>query len=1131
MEDGDVLIFNPDTEFKILEEFEFDELIQRPEEVKFFTITEQTTDFFEKLLPKTGKLSKATIQKTEYQVAAFKKLYSKLLKETPTGFESSVLSRPSKLPWISYSNTNEPLRTKFNWNERWTPLYAPDRGLQPNYYIQLLDSLPKNAITYPEGPGQVLYPATVNKSKVLGPFEFTKTAFREDGTFSIKKIIRPDTEDIAKFTGYTLGIPPLQPPAPLDGHPFLSVREAPIYIESDEPLEVLLPSVEAIFQHAVPRTTNPYKDATPYMKIYDIKLSQVPWKIWRESFPPAELVEEGAPPIEIPFKVDEGMAPSKVLTEVYRSRWFPGLSSRYWLSTQIDGGQLVSKILQSQNGNLGPIAIPPPSILPPPVPIEGGPEDCLPTVITNFEDFASRGIFRTPRCAVCGWYGHGASTCPDRKGPVKKEYKDGGGCIPLGLVTSEREETLHEGKVAWLPGTDEAILKDYQKLIIQYTEKPVDLFAKAPEAPPVAPPPEVREFIQAVMNDQNRTPEDKANDIQVLLDDSESVLVGKIYTDKDTKQFLICEHTLHQLDGDYEKDPTKFLLEWSVVDRGYKVCKHCGERIVNILQAQDEYDENGRLIQMRSKISKPTFVPEEHITFAASLRKLQSIFNMDSPAEDIFFLMLSLIQVLPEEDQLKPILDFVRSEVSKVNAKTSGEKLDGKKKSNVDYALSLFGFNGVIVLLQLHKPQLVPRRSFGSRPLVLRGFPRDTDDSTDAPLIDSLLSALANTFESYPNTFKGTSAVLLRNILNDRKSVRKLAISSMTKQFVPAFKEKLQRAKDSMKTVDVSYVIQNTFQPPIVKPTKNVEFMPPSDKLTVDSEKFRCRDPSPPWLIPSMPFSFRQPELGIVLPIRPSSKAVGVPLMRDGVSSYVPTADEVRARLKKKVPASKQLKSVLDVDAPEFLRSVLLEWMVIVAESRTTSGEIRRFIRDIRPRVERAYSDPSLLRDFFKGILIEFYGMIDGDATLTSLIERSFSDNIVIRSLFAKAEESKKSVDSLRAREREEFKDRMRRIPDAQREITKTLIDRGLMSYLITRSDRETFVKEMNLPPPQPADAPPEVNEDDINIERDVGAQGEVPEANGVELENDYGDYGDMRARNADGEEYNENIPFADEEF
>ena len=1127
MEDGDVLVFNPDTEFKIIEEFEFDELIQRPENVRFFTIAEQTTDLFEKLLPKTGKVSKAYIQKAEYEVDAFKKLYSRLLKETPTGFDRHVVPRPSKLPWISYANTNDVVRSAYEWTEKWIPIYGKDRGLQPNYYIQMLDSLPKDGLVYPEGPGQVLYPATINKTKVLGPFQYTKTTYREDGTYTISKVYRPDTEDKGKFTGYNVEVPPLAPPAPLEGHPFLGAREAPIYIESDEPLEILLPSVEAIFQHAVPRTTNPYKDAVPYMKVYDVKLSQVPWSIWRESFPPAELVEEGAPPIEIPLKVDEGMAPSKVLTDVYRSKWFPGLSARNWLMRQIDGGNLVSKILLSQAGNLGPIAIPPPSILPPPVPIEGGPEDCLPTVITDFTDFAQRGIFRTPRCATCGWYGHGSSNCPDRRGPVTKEFKDGGGCIPLGFVTSEREETLHIGKQAWTPGTDEAILKDYQKLLIQYTDYPVEIFVKAPEAPAPVPPPELREFINAILDDAKRSPEDKAVDIQNLLDDAESVIVNKNYTDKESSQFLICQHTLAQLSGDFEKDPDKFLLEWSVVERGFKVCKYCGEQIVNILQAQDEYDENGRLIQMRSKIAKHAFVPEEHMSFTASLAKLQTIFNPESPAEDIFFLLLSLLQVLPDEDQLKPVLDFVRAEVGKVQARIAGKTLQPKERSNFEYAMSLFGFNGVVILLQIHRPQLIPRRSFGGRPLVLRGFPRDTPDSADAPILDSLLGALANTFENYPNTFKGTSVVLLRNILNDRKTVRKMAVSSLTKQFVPAFKTQLERAHDLMTAVDVTYVVQNTFQPPLMKPAKDVDFMNPADKVAIDDTPlYRCEGPSPPWLTPSMPFSFRQAELGITLPIRPSSQAERVVLTRAGPGVYTPTTDEVRTRLRIKVSTAKFVKTVFDLESAELLRSVLLQWFVMVAESESATDTVQRYIRGIRPRVETAYADPSLLRDYFKGILLELLSMIDSDPMVMAILERSFTSDIAIRSLFTKADEAKKSVDSLRAREREEFKARMRRIPDAQREITKILIDRGLMSYLITKADREMFVKEME--PPAVVAAPPD---DDENIDRDEGPQGEVPEANGVELEDDYGDYGDRRAMNADGEEYNDNNAFEDDGF
>ena len=75
MEEGDLLLFNPTSEFQVLEEFEFDELIQRPEETRFYTLTEQTSDFLEKLLPQSGKkIPKAILKKAEDQVEAFKLL-------------------------------------------------------------------------------------------------------------------------------------------------------------------------------------------------------------------------------------------------------------------------------------------------------------------------------------------------------------------------------------------------------------------------------------------------------------------------------------------------------------------------------------------------------------------------------------------------------------------------------------------------------------------------------------------------------------------------------------------------------------------------------------------------------------------------------------------------------------------------------------------------------------------------------------------------------------------------------------------------------------------------------------------------------------------------------------------------
>ena len=52
MSSARVLTFDP-SEFVVLEDaLEFDETIERPEAVRFFTVEEQETDAFEKLMPK-----------------------------------------------------------------------------------------------------------------------------------------------------------------------------------------------------------------------------------------------------------------------------------------------------------------------------------------------------------------------------------------------------------------------------------------------------------------------------------------------------------------------------------------------------------------------------------------------------------------------------------------------------------------------------------------------------------------------------------------------------------------------------------------------------------------------------------------------------------------------------------------------------------------------------------------------------------------------------------------------------------------------------------------------------------------------------------------------------------------------
>ena len=54
--------FDPATEFQILETFDFEEEVQRPESLRFYTLDEQLLDYVEKSMPK-GKYSFVTQSK------------------------------------------------------------------------------------------------------------------------------------------------------------------------------------------------------------------------------------------------------------------------------------------------------------------------------------------------------------------------------------------------------------------------------------------------------------------------------------------------------------------------------------------------------------------------------------------------------------------------------------------------------------------------------------------------------------------------------------------------------------------------------------------------------------------------------------------------------------------------------------------------------------------------------------------------------------------------------------------------------------------------------------------------------------------------------------------------------------
>jgi hypothetical protein len=96
------------------------------------------------------------------------------------------------------------------------------------------------------------------------------------------------SEDVVNRLGYWLAKRPLEIPNPLADHPFLAANTA-TFVESTAPLKDVLPSLDAVLTHGVPVTTDPYRVGGPYLKLYDIQLSSIPWSGWKSRFPPVEV--------------------------------------------------------------------------------------------------------------------------------------------------------------------------------------------------------------------------------------------------------------------------------------------------------------------------------------------------------------------------------------------------------------------------------------------------------------------------------------------------------------------------------------------------------------------------------------------------------------------------------------------------------------------------------------------------------------------------------------------------------------------------------------------------------------------------------------------------------------------------
>jgi hypothetical protein len=1049
-------------EFQIVEDLEYDETIQRPEQIRFYTLDEQVSDAYEKMVPR-GRTTKFELELVKKEAERIRSLYEQHIVPTADTYELREPEYGKVFSWIHPVYASADL-TKYNYEQSWFPLYEEGRIRTPNFYRTMMAALPKPFQSEREGTPYGLTKIEefvsadgIDPIRGLPTFYYPRTRRHEDGRFDILEIPMANTADLVNFVGYYADKRPLPVPNPLPGHPFLKSAEA-VMIEGTAPLSEIVPSMDAILTHAVPITADPYVEGKRYLALFDIRLSDIPWDSWKSRFPPVEAIGVQAEPIVVDFPKPTGDKPSDKLLEYY-SPYYPAMSSRYWLMDQLDGGELLTHMLLSQVGQNGTVGMVPGS--------DGTFEYPKTTILEcelmglSFYDFSIRGVLRRT------WDGK------------KFSYQ----CVPLELIKQERKREGHKGRFQWKETSPTEILEAYVKALI--SRRPLEVKPKKEEKTSFAPAkeiPQLRKDIVALLDDKRRFAEDKLRDVSDLIRDA--LLDGNIYTNSNGL-FLLCRHSIALLSGDLIADRRLFYDTWTARVDGFRVCKSCGEHInSDVLEDQEEFTDDGRLIKHASVLPVNLFSGHGIADHVKSLSSLKSLFDMSKPSDEVFFMLLSLLHIVPDVDQFLPILDV-------------GRKIATQLKDVAGVA----GIAQMILLLQSHVPALVPRRSFGSKPLVLNGYPRDAPKPEGYTIVDTMMLVLTKTLEAYPTSFKGSSATTMRLVLTNPKKVKTLVqgvLDALLKQSAP-MKAAMERGKAAAPASVVT--IPNA--------------MLSGDLVVPEKAKFgtivgppTCPTSRPYWTSVRLPL-IRQPEV----PLRPLINHFVQPesrkkLIAQSISQRV-TPTTVNVRDKEVVARLKMGKTLASENwhTNTLILSRLTTVFAIPTPTRTVDSTQK--------------GDD--LRDITKGYVYQLVKEIQKDPITATQFNESLKTDVTMVLLTASPKDAKRITNTLKAMERTKFTERLRNMTDTDREITKELIDRGLAPTIITRDDRMLFAREV-------AGTEQEEDDTEVGVGRpvDYQDQGDLPVPGDVEERGQYGDY--ANAPNNDGRDDRQADQFDDDE-
>ncbi len=1107
---ADVLTFDPATEFEILENIpDFEEEIQRPEELRFFTLDEQLLDYQSKVLSGKKKISKFEIKRVYKDVARFRDIYSKLIvfEDTETGYIVDTDRKSINVPWVTpiYSNFEY---VSYPYKENWVPLMDRSQVYNPNYYNRLLVGIPKPYKTT-ESAGRPIFEKTflVNEEggagiQAVGTYSRTKGVIHEDGTFSVMPLDILNTADDIRIKGYYLGKRSVEIPNPLKDHPFLASNNPSKVITNDSLLEIF-PSIQAILNHGVKTTTDPYGEGMQYLKIYDVKLNQIPWKLWKERFPPVDQVSTTPSVLSIKFpEANEIIAPSDNIRKQYVNPWAEGVFPRYWLMKQEDGGLLTVKMYLSKVGQAGlvPPEVQGDKLKPSETP--SSPEECL--VTDNFDSFLNSGVYRSPDTSAI-------SSAVDKGKPMPA-----GTCVSVDFVQQEIVGLTSSGKAAWRETSGAELLEEHVKLLRKFqveSRKEVDTkyekYAGRPES-------EIRRDVITILNDPDRTPEDKAVDIQTIV--NMLMPVNEVYLDKD-ESTIICNHTLAELRGDLEDNRLEFYSKWATIVDGGRICKYCGEQIsTDVLIAQDDFDSNGGVIINYETLETQTFQGQSNISsFANSIRELGKIFSLENAGESVLYLLLSLLQVLPEPGTVLPVLQYIRKLATVLRA---NKKIEKSARERVE---GITGIVGAVILLQTHDPFLIPRRSIGGRIFKTSGFPRDTTESTESPVLDNILYVLRATFEEFPNTFSGPTTSLFRALLATQRTVRSEIVRFLT-QAVVEFKPQFESAKERYIAPTAEEEV-SILTLPLIKLEK-IEYSP-SERIGTEELMMKCGISRPLSIMTSkFPPKVSQDPVELAKNLLPSSQATYIQPSVTKETLLSVEEKDIRRRLSMKLAKITKSDKIEKFLARETIDAVsvltLMNRILDILSKQEFSLETLKQYRTLVSNLD-IRRNASLVRDTAKGLLYELSHEIAKDKNKVNIgkaLDDALLKDVVMNMLLYTDEDARRITEATRTKERERFKQTMRSMNDTQREITKMLLDIGVAPYVITNEDREMFAREYNYPDPEKEynqivqQQDEQRPEEGYNDTRDFVEDGVRPlNVFGQEMEVDHGDYGDRYVR------------------